>query len=76
MRFDYYFSDDILHALTGLDDTDVALTHYAEDERANSFFREGFEMAIRKFAAVFGFSYFTDTVPHEPSGGSRVASPD
>ena len=36
MRFDYYFSDDILHALAGMDKTDLDLTHLAEDEQRAS----------------------------------------
>ena len=76
MRFDYYFSDDILHALTGTDETDLAQSHYAEDERAHFFYRQGFETAIRKLASMFGFSYCPNAVPLEPSRGSWVAPPD
>jgi hypothetical protein len=76
MRFDYYFSDDILYALRVLDETDLGLTHCAEDERVRFFHRQGFELAIRKLAAAFGFSYRSDTVPQEPGSGGWVASPD
>ena len=37
MRFDYYFSDDILHVLTGMDKTDLAQTITPKmSERASS----------------------------------------
>lgn len=57
MRFDYYFSADILRALTELDETDLSLALPSGDERARALRRQGFEVAISRLAEMFGFSY-------------------
>ena len=43
MRFDYYFSKDILRVLTEVDQTDLHLALGPEDESAHRLHRQGFE---------------------------------
>jgi hypothetical protein len=57
MRFDCYFSRDILRALTEVDETDLRLVLRPENEHSYLLHREGFEMAIKSLAEMFGFSY-------------------
>jgi hypothetical protein len=74
MRFDYYFSKDILRALSEVDETDLHLALGPEDESAYLLHRQGFETAIGRLAAIFGFSYSTLASPRQPFSERAIAS--
>ena len=76
MRFDCYFSKDILRALTEVDETDLHLALGPDDESAYLLHRQGFELAIRRLAALFGFSYSTLASPRQALSGSVIAAPE
>lgn len=73
MRFDYYFSADILRALTELDETDLGVALLAGDEHTFELRRQGFEAAIARLAEMFGFSYSPPVSPR-PRSAENLAS--
>jgi hypothetical protein len=62
-RYDFYFSVDILDALTELDEMYPAST--SNDQHAH-LQRQGIELAIGKLAQMFGFT-FSPTGSERPS---------
>jgi hypothetical protein len=76
MRFDCYFSRDILRALIELDETDLHQALRPEDEHAYLLHREGFEMAIKSLAEMFGFSYSSLASLQQPFSRGFTASPE
>ena len=76
MRFDYYFSKDILRVLTEVDQTDLHLALGPEDESAHRLHRQGFEIAIERLAEMFGFSYSPVPSLQRPLPSNSNASPD
>jgi hypothetical protein len=73
MRYDFFFSADILDALTELDEMYPVSSSNDLHARLQ---RQGIELAIKKLAQIFGFSYSPLTSTRRPASATGADSID
>jgi hypothetical protein len=61
MRYEVYFSEHILEALTAVESANWDLASHIEGDSVE-LYRQGFETAMRAIAAAFGFCYSSPVV--------------